>query len=200
MESYASRIRRLGIFFIIYVGIISVGHAQETELKSSKRYGHVNLGFALNSSKVFTDSINDLTYDFGVGANLEYEMFFSDKLSGFWGLGLSYLKTSKEKKSTMLSVLATDARIGGKYSFNGRVSVIAGPTLLYVITSRVKTSYIDKTWSNVNYSEEYHFGGFAGFEFYVNDWSMLRSLAIFRTGSTSFEISYVITPKLIRAK
>jgi hypothetical protein len=195
MESNANRIRRL-TFLVLPLLVVSVNNSFAQ--KSEKNYSHYNLVISVNDSKIFTDSLPKLSFDFGYSAMLEYETFFNDKYSLIGSAGVSYLKSSTDKKSLSLSLLNADFRLVPKYSFNGRVSVIAGPTVFYTIESKVKTSYIDNSWSVVEYTENFQFGGLVGLDFYLNDWSSLRSVALIRNSSISFEIAWVIIPSLVK--
>jgi hypothetical protein len=199
MERYANRVRRLVVVFVfIVLGGMVYGQTEKQGLLDY--YGHFNIGLSVNDSKIFTDSLTSLKYDFGAGANLEYEWFFTDKLSVYASAGLSFIKSSTKAKSISLSLLAADFRIAPKYSLNGKVHLIAGPTVLYNINTELKTSYLEETGTKVKYIDEIQYGAFAGFELYLNDWSALRSLALVRTKSVSFELTYVITPKLASKK
>ena len=195
MERYADRVRRL-VLILVLITSFSVTFGQNTNTGSSGYYGHFNIGLSANESKFNADSLPSLTYDFGVGANFEYEIFFTDKLSVLGGAGISYLKSSTTSKSFTAGLIAADFRVAPKYSINGRIHVIAGPTVLYKIKSEVKTSYLDRSWSSFDYMEEFQYGGFAGLELYLNDWSALRSLAIIRSHSVTFELAFIITPEL----
>lgn len=197
MERYADRVRRL-VLFLIIISSFDVIYSQTTNPESSGYYGHINVGLSTNESKISADSLPSLTYDFGVGANFEYEMFFTDKLSLFGGVGISYLKSSTTNKNFTLALIAADFRVAPKYSLNGRVNLIAGPTVLYKLKSQVKTSYLDRSWSSVDYVKDFQYGAFAGLDIYLSDWSALRSLAIIRSNSVTFELSFIITPELAK--
>ncbi|PLX21243.1 MAG: hypothetical protein C0599_08160 [Salinivirgaceae bacterium] len=197
MESNASRIRRLIYILVISIGWSASTYAQIENEKTGTRYGHMNVGLSANESILFTDSLSGLGYDFGIGANLEYEMFFTDKLSVLGGAGVSFLRSSTRSKSSSLSLIAADLRAAAKYSLNGKIHILAGPTLLYNIKTRLKTSYIDETWESVNFISEIQFGAFVGVEANMNDWSALRALSLIRSESVSFELALIITPQIV---
>ena len=201
MENNANCHRNRLIIVILLISTTISAKAQKQNLEvndtsTTSLYSHINFTFAVNTSRILqtNDTLPNFGYDYGLGGGLENEVFFNQKMSGLVGLNLNFYRSSMESSANMYRVLALNARIAGKYYITHRMAAYLGLSSFYTVTQQLKTSYLNEKWNNEDYMDKFQFGGIAGFDFYLYDWSTIRTTVSFHQQSVAFEIALIITP------
>ncbi len=201
MENNANYFRNRLVIFILMTFFVVGANGQDQKSESidtsnSQLYSHINLSLSLNTSRILrtNDTLPNFGYDYGIGGGLENELFFNQKISGLFGMNLNMYRSSMESSANIYRVLALNLRFAGKYYLTHRVAAYFGVSSYYTVTQQLKTSYLQESWKREDWMDIFQFGGVAGFDFYLYDWSSLRTTIAVHQQSVAFEVSFVITP------
>ncbi|WP_462280728.1 hypothetical protein [Salinivirga cyanobacteriivorans] len=201
MENNANRHRNRLIIVILLIFTAASTNAQKQNLEkndtsTASLYSHINYTFSVNTSRILqtNDTLPNFGYDYGLGGGLENEFFFNQKMSGLAGLNLNFYRSSMKSSANMYRVLALNARIAGKYYITHRMAAYLGVSSFYTVTQQLKTSYLDEKWKNEDYIDKFQFGGIAGLDFYLYDWSTIRTTVSVHQQAVAFEMALIITP------
>lgn len=201
MENNANR-HRFGIvlFLLLFFSSFLVsGQTQSNPRESQSQgslYSHYNVIFGVNTSRILNiaDSLPNLGYGYGIGGGLEKEIFINQKVSSQGSMNVNLLHSRTSNGASRFRVLAGNIRLTGKYYLSHRVAIYGGFSGYYTVLQQLKSSSIDESWASEKWMNEYQIGGLAGLDFYLFDWSSLRTFVSIHQQSVSFEVAIVLTP------
>ncbi len=196
MERNANRIRVIFITILIFICELSFGQKNsEGETVAEDYYAPVNFDISVNATKfkLDNDTIPILHHDYGIGLNVEKEIYYTTKFSLMFGIGLHHNKSTTENNNYAYRILSGRLYISPRYFLTNTISIFGGITGFYNIQQSEKNGHLTK-WQNAKYLKNMQAGFIVGSDFLLRNWLSLRPKLVVLQHATIIEAGIVLTP------
>ncbi len=196
MERNANRVRIALFALLIFIGQSVFGQKnQDVDTVGGDYYSPVSFDISVNTSKFIfdNDTIPVLSYDYGVGLNVEKEIYYSTKFSLIFSAGLHLNKSSTTNNNYFYRALSGRVYITPRYFLSNTISLYGGLAGFYTIKQTEKESYL-VNWQSNSRVKKLQPGFVIGCDLLLTNWLSLRPRLVINQQVRIFEAGFVVTP------